>query len=83
MNPDQTAMKYLVSSALEIRARSQNDPNPVPSPCLSVCQMDEDTALCRGCLRTLDEIGRWGHADGAQRRAIWRNIEARLAQYSQ
>jgi len=44
--------------------------------------MDEDVALCRGCLRTLDEIGRWRSADDDQRRAIWRNIETRLAQHS-
>ncbi|WP_251140543.1 DUF1289 domain-containing protein [Rhodoferax sp. U11-2br] len=79
----QNAMKFLAVSALDIRARGQNDPNPVPSPCLSVCQMDEDTALCQGCLRTLDEIRVWGNADSQQRLTIWANIEARLAQYSQ
>lgn len=78
----QNAMKFLAVSALEIRSRGQNDPDPVPSPCLSVCQMDEDTALCQGCLRTLDEIRLWGSADCRQRRAIWLNIEARLAQHS-
>lgn len=75
----QNAMKFLASSALEIRARGQNDSSPVPSPCMSVCQMDEHTALCQGCLRTLDEICQWGNADEASRRAIWTSIEARLA----
>jgi predicted Fe-S protein YdhL (DUF1289 family) len=31
----------------------------VPSPCVNVCQMDAQTGLCRGCLRTLDEIAGW------------------------
>lgn len=79
---NQNAMGLLAASAQYIRAGGQYRSNQVPSPCVSVCQMDEDTALCRGCLRTLDEIRQWGNADDAQRRAIWLNIEARLAQYN-
>ena len=30
----------------------------IASPCINVCQMQE--GLCVGCLRTLDEIARWG-----------------------
>jgi predicted Fe-S protein YdhL (DUF1289 family) len=26
---------------------------------MNVCQMDPQTGLCRGCLRTLDEIAGW------------------------
>ena len=26
---------------------------------MNVCQMDPETGLCRGCLRTLDEIAGW------------------------
>lgn len=33
--------------------------NEVPSPCVNVCQMDPQTCLCHGCLRTLDEIAGW------------------------
>jgi predicted Fe-S protein YdhL (DUF1289 family) len=44
--------------------------------------MDDETALCQGCLRTLDEIGRWGNADDNGRRLIWQAIEARVARYS-
>ena len=29
------------------------------SPCTKVCQMDPVRAVCLGCCRTLDEIGRW------------------------
>ena len=31
----------------------------VPSPCVNVCQMDAQTGLCLGCLRTIDEIAGW------------------------
>jgi len=47
---------------------------------MSVCQMDEATGLCVGCLRTLDEIAQWGNANAAFKRTVWANIEARLAQ---
>jgi predicted Fe-S protein YdhL (DUF1289 family) len=30
-----------------------------PSPCISVCQIDETTGLCLGCRRTIDEIRDW------------------------
>jgi predicted Fe-S protein YdhL (DUF1289 family) len=33
--------------------------NSVPSPCISVCQMEESTGLCLGCRRTIDEIRDW------------------------
>jgi predicted Fe-S protein YdhL (DUF1289 family) len=42
----------------------------VPSPCISVCTMDEDIGFCRGCLRTLEEIGEWERYDDAQKREI-------------
>ena len=50
---------------------------PVPSPCISVCRMNEATGLCEGCYRTIDEIVRWGNADDESKRAIWARIEQR------
>jgi predicted Fe-S protein YdhL (DUF1289 family) len=29
------------------------------SPCISVCQLDDRTGWCIGCLRTIDEIRDW------------------------
>jgi predicted Fe-S protein YdhL (DUF1289 family) len=51
----------------------------VPSPCTSVCKIDEATGLCAGCLRTLDEIAAWSVLDNAQRRAVWAAIADRRA----
>ena len=30
-----------------------------PSPCISVCQIDNKTGFCLGCRRSLDEIRDW------------------------
>ena len=40
------------------------------SPCTKVCVMDLETSLCKGCYRTLDEIGRWGSMSDAERDAV-------------
>jgi len=55
------------------------DDNPVPSPCVSVCQMDERTGLCSGCLRTIDEIAGWSRYSDADKRAVWSRIDERRA----
>ena len=52
----------------------------VPSPCISVCRMSADTGLCEGCFRTLDEIRFWGTLADDKKRAVWREIEQRLAE---
>ena len=52
---------------------------PVPSPCVSVCQMDEASGYCEGCLRTIDEIMDWGLRDEPARRAIWQRLAERAA----
>jgi predicted Fe-S protein YdhL (DUF1289 family) len=57
--------------------------SPVPSPCTSVCKIDDATGLCAGCLRTLDEIAAWSVLDDAQRRAVWDAIAARREAQSQ
>lgn len=31
----------------------------VESPCTSVCKMDNNSKLCMGCWRTIDEIVAW------------------------
>lgn len=40
----------------------------LPSPCIKVCRMEGP--FCVGCLRTLDEIGRWGRVSEMEQRAI-------------
>ncbi len=52
--------------------------NPV-SPCVGICLIDPRTRLCRGCLRTLDEIARWYAAGAAEKRAILARLVTRRA----
>ena len=35
----------------------------LPSPCISVCQMDASDEVCVGCYRTRAEIATWGSMD--------------------
>jgi predicted Fe-S protein YdhL (DUF1289 family) len=51
--------------------------DPVPSPCISICKMNEDRSLCIGCYRSLDEIRAWSAAQADARRNIWRSLLAR------
>ncbi|WP_433704206.1 DUF1289 domain-containing protein [Paraburkholderia sacchari] len=51
------------------------------SPCINVCRMHEPSALCEGCLRTIDEIAAWSTLDDAAKRAVWDAIDARHEQW--
>ena len=50
-----------------------------PSPCVSVCRMDEASGLCEGCLRTLEEIACWSTLGEAGKREVWSSIGRRIA----
>ena len=45
-------------------------PDPLASPCISVCQMMPEAGVCAGCFRTLDEIAMWGSLDADDKRAV-------------
>jgi uncharacterized protein len=49
----------------------------LPSPCTSLCQMDEATGLCKGCWRTIEEIIAWGSQSDAGKQQVWQQIEQR------
>jgi predicted Fe-S protein YdhL (DUF1289 family) len=48
----------------------------VPSPCISVCALDEDD-ICLGCFRSGDEITDWFMADDERKREILTLCERR------
>lgn len=50
----------------------------VPSSCISVCHMSDETGLCEGCWRSLDEIAGWGSAPAQFKREVWQRIQTRL-----
>ena len=51
------------------------------SPCINFCRMDEDSGLCAGCLRTIDEIVAWAGADEGQKHAILAAVEKRRGRF--
>ena len=52
----------------------------VASPCVAICNINDDSGLCEGCLRTLDEIAVWSQMDNVAKREVWSRITQRAAQ---
>jgi predicted Fe-S protein YdhL (DUF1289 family) len=50
----------------------------VESPCIKTCVIDPVHGLCRGCGRTLSEIGSWVSMLSSERRAIMAALPERL-----
>lgn len=48
----------------------------VESPCRRICTLDPATRVCTACLRTLDEIARWGAMSDDEKRAVLSRIAA-------
>lgn len=53
----------------------------IETPCISVCDIDLPTGLCRGCGRTRNEIAGWRSFSVAERRRIMAELPARKAQH--
>jgi predicted Fe-S protein YdhL (DUF1289 family) len=49
----------------------------IPSPCVGLCRVDENSDVCVGCARTRDEIARWGKASPDERSHVWAELPAR------
>ena len=58
--------------------REARVPFPV-SPCVGICLLEPATRLCRGCLRTVDEIRRWYDAGIDEKYALLAVLAARRA----
>jgi predicted Fe-S protein YdhL (DUF1289 family) len=65
-----------MTAADDDAADREMGPSPV-SPCLGICLMDPRTRMCRGCLRTIEEIAGWYNASNAEKHAILVRLEAR------
>ena len=48
----------------------------VQSPCNNVCRMNQDTGLCEGCFRTLDDIATWSGLSNDEKRAVLAQLPA-------
>ena len=53
----------------------------VRSPCTSVCRIDARSGWCEGCMRTIEEIARWGTMSDTQRVDVWARLNERRKQF--
>ena len=53
--------------------------DPVESPCVLICSIDDKTGWCFGCARTGDEIMGWINMSEAERAALVAEIPGRMA----
>lgn len=49
----------------------------VASPCISVCQIDDQSGLCLGCRRDMDEIRDWPILTAEEKHAVLARIVER------
>jgi predicted Fe-S protein YdhL (DUF1289 family) len=56
-----------------------SSPNP-GSPCINVCEMDASVGLCKGCLRTIEEITAWSTMSEADKCSVMRQLLSRRLQ---
>ncbi|PIE06711.1 MAG: DUF1289 domain-containing protein [Rhodobacterales bacterium] len=52
-------------------------PHSPLSPCVHICVIHPEAGLCVGCLRSRDEIARWGALSNAERREIMDRLPER------
>ena len=53
------------------------NPAPIASPCVSVCRISDQTGLCVGCLRTLEEIALWSQYANEEKAEVLRLVNQR------
>lgn len=52
----------------------------IPSPCINICRIADDSDVCVGCFRSLAEIGEWSAAPTPRRLEILAAAAARQRQ---
>ncbi len=50
----------------------------LPSPCISVCQLDAQGGRCIACTRSLEQIEAWMLFDDSERLQIWKQLARHL-----
>ena len=53
----------------------------IESPCIKLCVVDPHSRLCTGCLRSIDEIGRWSRMTPAERRTVMAELPGRAGTF--
>src|SRR5215813_12029772 len=73
---DSTTRRLLDRERRRAERRRQFASGP-PSPCVSICRLDDETGLCVGCLRNIDEIRDWMIMLPGEREDVLRRIDER------
>ena len=56
--------------------------DPIESPCIRECRVDQVTGFCVGCFRTLTEISYWASYTNEQRLRVMTFIAARRTAFA-
>ena len=51
------------------------------SPCIQVCQMNEQTGYCAGCFRSQEDIARWLRYSDEERESVLGRLGKRRADF--
>ena len=62
-----------------MRSKQPDVPAAMPSPCISICQMDPQADICVGCYRTRQEIASWSSLNIDEQRALLAILNERRA----
>lgn len=54
-----------------------NNNSKIESPCVAICQLDDDGNYCIGCFRTADEIAHWVEFDDVDKQKILNELAER------
>jgi len=54
----------------------------VQTPCIDICKIDNDSRLCLGCWRSIDEIARWSQMSDVERAQVMNALPGREALWS-
>jgi predicted Fe-S protein YdhL (DUF1289 family) len=49
----------------------------VKSPCINICKINNDSGLCIGCYRNVDEVSNWIHFTDKQKKIVISKIQKR------
>ena len=52
----------------------------LPSPCISICQIDPVSQNCMGCYRTRQEIARWPAMTADEQQLLLQQLKQRRAE---
>jgi broad specificity phosphatase PhoE len=53
----------IIPTASHVRIDRATHQRAIETPCIRLCALDARSQICKGCLRTGDEIGQWGVLD--------------------